>query len=191
MPAADDIPAIGQDIVAQPPVEHQLVAGGLDHLRRRGQLVEEEDALSLTGKEVGHEPPSGVTVDAGKAAQVDGVEQNGAQVDEVDVPRNGQVADNVGFADAGGAPNVHGDVFAKRAVERFDKGRRGHGLLAFRRWGKKVGLEKCRGQGIDDWRSRSGERGLRPGVSSLVLAPVSSGQLSLLRHPVAIRPAWL
>jgi hypothetical protein len=36
---------------------------------------------------------------------------------------------------------VHGDVFAKRAVERFDKVRRGHGLLAFRRWGKKVGLE--------------------------------------------------
>jgi hypothetical protein len=39
---------------------------------------------------------------------------------------------------------VHGDVIAKRAVERFDKVRRGHGLLAFRRWGKKVGLEECR-----------------------------------------------
>jgi hypothetical protein len=64
---------------------------------------------------------------------------------------------------------VHGDVFAKRAVERFDKVRRGHGLLAFRRWGKKVGLEECRARASTTGAAVAVEvdRGRRPGACVL------------------------
>jgi hypothetical protein len=126
------LPIGRHDIVSQPAVKHQLVARGLDHLRRGGQLVEKKDAFTVTRQEVWYEPLGGVTVDAGKAAQVNGVQQNGAQVDEFTALCGGQVADDFGLADAGGTPNMHGDVFAEGAVKRLDEGGRSHGLLVSR-----------------------------------------------------------
>ena len=49
----DDDPPIGEHVFAQFAVENELVAASLGHLRRRGQLVQKENALAVVGRNLG------------------------------------------------------------------------------------------------------------------------------------------
>jgi hypothetical protein len=78
----DDHPPIRQHILAQLAVEHQLIASGLRHLRRRGQLIEKEDALPGGWEKLGRYPFGLVFLDPRQAPQIDRVELHGAYVKE-------------------------------------------------------------------------------------------------------------
>ena len=52
----DDHPAVGQHILAELSVEHELIAARLGHLRRRGQLIEKENALAGRREETSEAP---------------------------------------------------------------------------------------------------------------------------------------
>jgi len=98
----------------------------------------------------------GVTVDAGKAAQVDGSSRTARRSMKLTFRATAK-SRTMSDLPTPGHPKCARDVFAKRAVERFDKVRRGHGLLAFRRWGKKVGLEECRARASTTGAAVAGE----------------------------------
>ena len=102
----DDGPAVGQLVFAELAVEDQLIARGLGQLRRRHQLVQEQDALALAGQELGHRPMgAAVAVDVRQAAQVDGIEQDGADVAQLEVALVRDLLDDRRLADAGRTPD--------------------------------------------------------------------------------------
>ena len=111
-------PAIGQAVFAERAVEHQLVAGGLDQRRGGVEFVEEQDAGAVVGQE-GRGGPGGLAVrDGGQAAQIDRVEQDGADVDQADGERRRDLRHHLGFADAGGAPEEGGFLDLRQHLQR-------------------------------------------------------------------------
>ena len=91
----DDDPAIGQHILAELSVEHQLIATRLGHLRRRGQLIEEEDALAGRREKLRGHPFCLVCRDARQAAQIDRIELHGPHVEKVVVEIVGDLGDDL------------------------------------------------------------------------------------------------
>ena len=91
----DDNPVIGQRIFAELPVEHQLVATRLGHLRRRGQFIEEEDALAGRREKLRRHPFRQIRRDSRKAAQVDRIELHGSHVEKVVVEIVGDLGDDL------------------------------------------------------------------------------------------------
>ena len=97
-------PAVGQAVFAEGAIEHQLVAGGLDQRRGGVEFVEEQDAGAVLGQE-GRGGPGGLAVlHGGQPAQIDRVEQDGADIDQADAQRRRDLRHDLGFADAGSAP---------------------------------------------------------------------------------------
>src|SRR3546814_1480355 len=56
-------------------------------------------------------------VDAGDATEVDGVELGQAEIDQLDAALLGDLADDIGLADAGGAVEHHGLVGIDQVAE--------------------------------------------------------------------------
>ena len=125
----EDGPAVGQAVFTEGAVEHQLVAGGLDQRRGGVEFVEEEDAGAIVGQE-GRGGPGGLAVrDGGQAAQIDRVEQDGADVDQAHGQRCRDLRHHLGFADAGGAPEEGGFLDLRQHLQRgYDFGRFHAGL---------------------------------------------------------------
>ena len=114
-----DGPALRQGVLAEPAVEHELVAGGLDQGRCGVELVQEQHALAVAGQELGRGPVGpAIAVDVGQAAQVDGVEQDGPDVDQPAAQFAGDLGDDVGLADAGLAPEEGGPLGEDQRTQR-------------------------------------------------------------------------
>src|SRR5258708_38449741 len=119
VPRSDDDPAIGQDVLPQTTVEHQLIAGSLRHLRRRSQFVKEQDAFPTGGKELGWCPLGLEGGDAGQAAQIDRIELPCANIAELALCVVRNLEHDLRFSYAAWSPDVQGHAFADERKKRF------------------------------------------------------------------------
>ena len=117
----DDDPSFGEHVFAEFTVEDELVAAGLRHLRRRGQLVEKENALAFVGQELGRNPLGLIRCDARQSAQIDRIELNGAHIKKCDSEIARHLGDDLRLADAARAPNVQRYTFADQRMKRLVK----------------------------------------------------------------------
>ena len=79
----DDYPAVGQHILAELPVQHQLIAARLGHLRRGGQFIKKEDAFACGGEKLGRHPFRLIRCNSREAAQINRVKLHGPYVEKV------------------------------------------------------------------------------------------------------------
>ena len=109
--AGDQRRAFGQLVLAAFAVEHQLIKGGLDHGQGGGQLfqVDEPTAGIVRRRQEGGRRPAGAVgaIAPGDAAQVDGIEQQRADVDVFAAGGGRDLLGDVRFCAAGRTPH-HG-----------------------------------------------------------------------------------
>src|ERR1035437_8956957 len=117
----DDYPPVRQHILAQLAVEHQLVAAGLRHLWRRGQLIEKQDAFPTDRKELGRHPLGLVCLDPWQSPQIDRIELDSANVYELKVEIVRHLRDDLRFTDSACTPDVQGHAFADQRMKRLIK----------------------------------------------------------------------
>jgi hypothetical protein len=117
----DDDPPFGEHVFAQFTVENELVAAGLRHLRRRGQLVQKENAFAFVGQELGRNPLGLIRRDARQTAQIDRIELNGAHVKKCDSEIARHLGDDLRLAHAARAPDVQRHTFADQRMKRLVK----------------------------------------------------------------------
>jgi len=91
----DDDPFVGQRIFTEFPVEHQLVATRLGHLRRRSQFIEKEDALPGRREKLRGHPFRQIRRNSRKAAQVDRIELHGSHIEKVVLEIVGDLGDDL------------------------------------------------------------------------------------------------
>ena len=103
----DDRPPGGEFVLADAAVEDQLQAGRLHHRWRLSQLVQEQHAITRTGQERGWTPLGPVLGNFGQSPQVNGIEQCGSHVDELELETSRSLPHDFRLADAGTAPQVH------------------------------------------------------------------------------------
>ena len=60
-----------------------MIAAGLRHLRRGGQLIQKQDALPGSGKKLRRHPFGLVFFDPGQSPQIDRIELHGADIEEL------------------------------------------------------------------------------------------------------------
>jgi hypothetical protein len=92
---SDDHPAVWQHILSEFAIEHQLIAAGLRHLRRCGQLIEKQNAFSSGGKELGRHPFGLIRCNSRQPPQIDRIELHGAYVEELIVEIVGDLRDDL------------------------------------------------------------------------------------------------
>ena len=124
----DDNPPFGQQVLAEFPVEHQLITPGLGHLRRGGQLVEKEDALAIIRQELGWSPLCLVCCNARQAAEIDRIELHCPHVEKIVVKVVGDLGDDLRFTNAACSPDVQGHTFADQRMKRLIEFRWFHGI---------------------------------------------------------------
>lgn len=90
-----DDPPIRQAILAQPAVEHQLIASGLRHLRRGRQLIEEENAFTGGGQEPGRHPFGLIGGDPRQTAQINRVKLHRADIEKLIAEIVGDLVDDL------------------------------------------------------------------------------------------------
>jgi hypothetical protein len=112
-------PAVWKHVFAQFAVEHQLVAPGLRHLRRRGQFIEKENAFPCGGQEFGWHPFGLVCFDSGQPPQIDRIELHGANIKELKGEIVRDLRDDLRFADAARAPDMQRHTFADQRMKRL------------------------------------------------------------------------
>jgi hypothetical protein len=116
---ANDLPAVGQPVVADLAVQDQRVGRDLQALVGRRQLVEEEDAGGLVRgrQELGREPDRlGLhLVGIDRAAQIDRLDRGQPQIDERHLEVRRDLRHHRRFADAARAPQ-HRRAAAQRRV---------------------------------------------------------------------------
>ena len=109
VPAGDEGRAFGEHVLAAAPVEHELVEGGLDHRDRGGQLFEvhEPAPLGIARGQERRGRPAGTAVHIAprNAAQVHGVEQQGAHVEVGAVRGRRDLLGNLGLRAPGRPPD--------------------------------------------------------------------------------------
>ena len=150
--AGDQRRAFGQLVLAAFAVEHQLIKSGLDHRHGGGQFfqVDEPTAGIIRRRQEGGRRPAGAVgaVAPGDAAQVDGIEQQRADVDIFAAGGGRDLLGDVRFGTAGWAPDDHW-------LSGLDQQRQGLGKLA--RAQRVVGGD---GIGVGHWELRTkGSRG--------------------------------
>ena len=106
MPAASRNPAVWEPIVAERAIENELIARGLGHRGSRGQLIEKEDAFPACREEIRSDPFRPVILDAWQSPEIDGIELDGAHVNKVALQLLRDLLNELGFADAAGAPDM-------------------------------------------------------------------------------------
>src|SRR6266496_2398172 len=114
-------PSIRKPIIAQRAIEHELIAGSLRHRRRRGQLIEKEDAFSACGEKLGRDPFRAVFLDARQTAEIDGIKLNGPYVDKFAIQLPRDLLNELGFTDATGAPDMERDVLRHSGNQRLNE----------------------------------------------------------------------
>ena len=124
----DDNPAIGQHILAELPVQHQLIAACLGHLRRRCQLIEKENAFAGGGEKLGRDPFGLVFGDPRQTPKIDRVELHGPHVEKVVVEIVGDLGNDLRFADAACTPDMQRHTFADQRMKRLVELRWFHGI---------------------------------------------------------------
>ncbi len=91
----DDNPVVGQHILAEPAIKHQLIAARLGHLRRRCQFIEKENAFAYGGKKLGRHPFGLVFGDSRQAPKIDRIKLHGPHVEKVVVEIFGDLGDDL------------------------------------------------------------------------------------------------
>jgi hypothetical protein len=115
----DHNPAIRQHILAELPVQDQLIAARLGHLRSRGQLVEKENAFACGGEKPGGHPFGPVFGDPRQAPKIDRVKLHGPHVEKVVPEIVGNLSNDLRLADAACAPDMRRHTFADQRMERL------------------------------------------------------------------------
>ena len=137
----DEHPPIRQHILAEFAVEYQLVAAGLRHLRRQGQLVEKQNAFSSGRKKLGRHPLGLVCLDPWQSSQIDRIELDGAHVKEVEVEIVRDLRDDLRLADATCAPDMQRHTLPNQRMKRLIKLGWFHGIDPFGCSGRE--FQKC------------------------------------------------
>jgi hypothetical protein len=117
----DDHPPVGQHVLAQFAVEHQLVAAGLRHLRRRGQLIEKENAFPSVGRNLGgtHSVWSALIRGSPRRSTGSSCTARTSRKLEVEIVRD--LGDDLRLADAARAPDMQRHTFADQRMKRLVK----------------------------------------------------------------------
>ena len=162
--AGDQRRAFGQLVLAAFAVEHQLIKSGLDHGQGGGQLfqVDEPAAGIVRWRQEGGRRPAGAVgaVAPGDAAQVDGIEQQRADVDVFAAGGGCDLLGDVRFGAAGRGPH-HGRLAGLH--------QQGQGLGKLARAQRVVG-----GDGIAVGHNGLQTRGNR-GANTLSVRPIRPG----------------
>src|SRR6202011_4232985 len=116
------------NVLAQLPVEHELITCRLSHLRCGGQLIEKEDALTPGWQELRRNPFGRVGRDARQTAEVDGIELEGANIEKLGFKVVRDLVSDLGFTDTAWAPDMHGHTLGDQRMQRFVKHGWFHGL---------------------------------------------------------------
>ena len=112
VPGGDDPPTRGQQVFTALAVQQQLVGAGLDGRGGGVYLVQEEDAFGAVtfgiGQKIGGQPvrTTPFAVRDRDTAEVDGIEQQHAQVDDAPVFLLGDLPNHGRFAYPGGDPRA-------------------------------------------------------------------------------------
>jgi len=101
-----DAPAFGQLVLANSAIESQLQARGLNERCRLSQLIEKQNSVTSTWQECRRTPDGLVAIQSRQPSQVDGIEQGGPDIDEVQAQRLSGLPDNTRFADARRSPQI-------------------------------------------------------------------------------------
>ena len=104
----DDNPAVGQHILAELSVQHQLIAACLGHLRRRGQFIKKENAFAGGGEKLRWDPFGLVFGDPRQTPEIDRVKLHGPHVEKVVVEIVGDLGDDLRLPDAARAQMCRG-----------------------------------------------------------------------------------
>jgi hypothetical protein len=115
----NDNPAVGQYILAELAIKHQLIAARLGHLWRRGQLIKEEDALACGREKLGRDPFGLMFGDPRQTPEIDRVKLHGPHVEKVVVQIVCDLGDDLRLPNAARAPDMQGYTFANQRVKRF------------------------------------------------------------------------
>jgi hypothetical protein len=119
IPCCDHHPAIGKLILAELAIEHQLVAASLRHLRCRGELVEKEDALTARGQELGRHPLGLIGRDSRRTRRSTESSCTARTSINCRFISEAACANDLGFADAAGAPDMRGHKLADQRMQRL------------------------------------------------------------------------
>jgi len=119
IPGGDDSPSIRQHVFAEFPVQHELVAAGLSHLRRGGQFIEKENAAAGGGKKLGWNPFRLVLGDPRQSPEINRVELHCPHVKKVIVEIVGDLRDDLRLPNAARAPDVQRHTFADKRMKRL------------------------------------------------------------------------
>ena len=117
----DQAAAISSRPRAELAVEDELIAPSLGHLRRRSQLVEEQNAFPVERQEFRRYPFRAVHGDSRQATQINRIELYRSDVEEFAIPVGRDLSNNLRLADSAGTPNVQGHTFTDQRMERFVK----------------------------------------------------------------------
>ena len=135
----------GRLVLAAAPVEYELVQGRLDHGHGRGQLlqVDEPAPVHIGRRQEGRGRPAGAVggVAPWDAAQIDGIEQQGADVDVLAARIGGDLLGDPGLGASGRPPDDGrlagldqqgqgpGELARAQGIVGGDGGGIGHGSL--------------------------------------------------------------
>jgi hypothetical protein len=119
-------PAVGEPVVAKRTVENKLIAGGLRHRGRGGQLIEKENAFAASGEEIWRDPFRAVVLDSRQTAEVDGIKLDGAYVNKFALQMLCNLLNELGFPDATSAPDMERNILRNCGNQRLNKVRRFH-----------------------------------------------------------------
>jgi hypothetical protein len=119
IPSSDDDPAIRQHILAKLPVKNQLIATGLGHLRRRGQLVKKENAFPGGREKLGWYPFGLILGNTRQTPEIDRVKLHGPHIEKVVVEIVSDLSNDLRLSNAARTPDMQGHTFANERMERL------------------------------------------------------------------------
>ena len=117
VPCGHNAPAIGQGVLTQAAVQHELIGHGLDRRRGLRELIQQQHALALLGQQRGRDEVHGAVLDDREALQVGRVVDRQAHVDHAELLGGGDLTDDVALADARLAPQEDGTLGLEEAGE--------------------------------------------------------------------------
>ena len=117
----DHNPAVRQPIFSKRSIQNQLIAACLCHLRRRSQLVKEENALATFGQEFWRYPLGLVSGDPRETTEIHRIELDRAHIEETYLAISSDLVHDLRFANAAGAPDMHRHTLADQRMQRFQQ----------------------------------------------------------------------
>ena len=113
----EDAPAVGQTVFTQGTVKHELIAGRLD--QRRAASARRGTGCRRRRRAERRDGPRGLALfHRGQPAQIDRIEQDGADVEQTDAKRRRDLGDDLGLTDARWSPDKRRFLDTAQQVQR-------------------------------------------------------------------------